>query len=300
MDCSSYKPLEPPSIKPPLTIEEQIALLKERGLMIDDEDYAKKFLTHVSYYRLSGYTLSLRKNDIFNKGATFQLVCRLYEFDQKLRYMLLSVIETIEISFRTQIANHLGLKYGPLGYLESSYFKDSSYHQQLMGEFEKQVEKNKEKELFVRHHIEKYNRQFPIWVAIEIFSFGMLSRLFKIMKREDQKAISCKYYNSSPYYIESWLHALVNLRNICAHYGRIYNRTFTITPKLDKEGKELGIKNNKLFAFIFIIKRLQTTRSKWTTFLTNLEALVKEYRKDIELSLLGFPEKWYEILQKQP
>lgn len=187
MDCSSYKPLGPPSIKPPLTIEEQIALLKERGLMIDDEDYAKKFLTHVSYYRLSGYTLSLRKNDIFNKGATFQLVCRLYEFDQKLRYMLLSVIETIEISFRTQIANHLGLRYGPLGYLESSYFKDPSYHQQLMVEFEKQVEKNKEKELFVRHHIEKYNRQFPIWVAIEIFSFGMLSRLFKIMKREDQK-----------------------------------------------------------------------------------------------------------------
>lgn len=110
--------------KRPLTIEEQVELLRERGLVIDDEKSAKDFLARVSYYRLSGYTLSLRTGNVFHQGATFWLVCRIYEFDQKLRYLLLGIIEVVEIAFRTQIANHMALKYGALGYLDNSYFRD--------------------------------------------------------------------------------------------------------------------------------------------------------------------------------
>lgn len=292
MVCPSRKLLKSPS-----TIEEQIKLLKDRGLIIDDEDFAKEFLTYVTYYRFSGYTLSLRTNDIFHEGSTFRLAYQIYEFDQKLRYLLLSIIETIEIAFRTHIVNHMALKYGALSYLDNSYFKHCGYHKEFLEEFQKQIDKNKDKELFIKHHIEEYDSKFPIWVAVEIFSLGILSRFFKNMKREDQKAISLKYYNSPPYYIESWLHALVNLRNTCAHYGRLYNKNFTITPKLDKEGKQLRIKHNKLFAYIFILKRLIKNKNKWRIFLTNLQAIIDEYKEDIDISLIGFPDNWHEILQ---
>lgn len=282
--------------KPPLTIEEQIELLRQRKLIIENEEFAKEVLNSVSYYRLSGYTLSLRAGNLFHEGVTFRSVYQIYEFDRKLRHLLLGVIEVVEIALRTQIANHMALKYGALGYLNSSYFRDPLFHQEFLLELQKQIKNTKNKELFIRHYIEKYNGKFPIWAAVEIFSLGMLSKFFKNLKIEDQKAISRGYYDFPPQYLVSWIHALVTLRNICAHYGRLYNRTFTITPKLSKEIKKLGFLDDRLFTYIFILKYLIRSRKKWISFSTNLQAIIAEYKDEVDISLVGFPCNWYEIL----
>ena len=47
------------------TIDEQIELLKSRGLCIPDEAAAGSFLLRNNYYRLSGYSLMLRNHDVF-------------------------------------------------------------------------------------------------------------------------------------------------------------------------------------------------------------------------------------------
>ena len=52
------------------TIEEQLEILRSRGLTISDELEAKKFLHHNNYYRISGYSLTLRKNDVFSETVT--------------------------------------------------------------------------------------------------------------------------------------------------------------------------------------------------------------------------------------
>ena len=48
--------------KPPLTIEEQIQRLKERGLIITHSDNALHYLSHISYYRLGEYWHSMQSD----------------------------------------------------------------------------------------------------------------------------------------------------------------------------------------------------------------------------------------------
>ena len=43
-----------PFQKPPLTLEGQVSLLKDRGLLIDDDDVAIRLLSNVNYYHLEG------------------------------------------------------------------------------------------------------------------------------------------------------------------------------------------------------------------------------------------------------
>jgi len=69
------------------------------------------------------------------------------------------------------------------------------------------------------------------------------------MKNEDKKEIAENYYHIPYKYIESWLYVFSTIRNICAHYGRLYNRKLTITPRLDKKDKMKGIDNNSFFQF---------------------------------------------------
>ena len=90
-------------IKPFKTIEEQITILKDRGLIIDDEEKAKSFLANLNYYRLSAYTLTLRKEDRFYKNVHFSDVMQIYNFDMELRAALMYLLESIEVSMRTYI-----------------------------------------------------------------------------------------------------------------------------------------------------------------------------------------------------
>ena len=86
------------------TIDEQIKILESRGLIIDDREKAKQSLSNLNYYRLSGYTLTLRKNDRFYKNVKFSEVMQIYNFDMELRAALMYLLESIEISMRTYIA----------------------------------------------------------------------------------------------------------------------------------------------------------------------------------------------------
>ena len=74
------------------TIEQQIAILKSRGLSIPDEEKAKDFLIRNNYYRISGYSLTLRSHDVFFPSTNFQNIIDIYEFDHEMRHILLNYI----------------------------------------------------------------------------------------------------------------------------------------------------------------------------------------------------------------
>ena len=90
-------------VKPFKTIEEQIAILEDRGLIIEDEEAAKKSLSNLNYYRLSAYTLTLRKDDHFYDNVHFSDVMQIYDFDMELRAALMYLLESIEVSMRTLV-----------------------------------------------------------------------------------------------------------------------------------------------------------------------------------------------------
>lgn len=285
-------------VKPPLTYDQQIQLLKNRGLIIKDEEFARRVLQSVSYYRLSGYSLSLRTDDMFHPGVTFETIYRIYQFDRKLRYSLQDLIERVEISFRTAVAYYLAHTYGPLCYKDPRYFKNGDYHRDFLAELNRLIEVNAHKELFIRHHIEKYGGVFPIWVVIEVFPFGLLSKLYNNMLTKDKETIAKPYCGFSSSYLGTWIHSLVNVRNICAHYGRLYNRRLTVNVPFGRKEKRFGIGPNTVFANIFILKHLIKEKQVWTTFITNLSALIDEYEDAVDISLMGFPERWKELLKE--
>jgi Abortive infection bacteriophage resistance protein len=284
------------AIKPPTTIAEQIDLLRSRNLIISDDSEAARILTRVNYYRLSAYMLSVKRGDRFIDGTTLNNVLDLYEFDKMLRNLLMDMLEIIEVSFRTHIAYTHAHKYGSLGYLDSTNFFRADRHKMFIEDLLRETARADE--LFVKHHKAKYGGQFPIWVAVELLSFGTLSKLYSNMKNEDQDGIAKEYYNNIPYkYISSWLQVLSYTRNICAHYGRIYDRRLKFFPRLYSADAKVIKANDRVFAAIYVMKKLCLDERKWRSFVTRLRAAIDEYEDVLDMARIGFPEDWVRILE---
>ncbi|HCX5354357.1 TPA: Abi family protein, partial [Escherichia coli] len=117
---------------------------------------------------------------------------------------------------------------------------------------------------------------------------------------EDVKKFIAKHYYKVPYfYLESWLQTLSNVRNVCAHFGRLYNKRLTFPPKLFKEEQKL-FDRAFIFAGIYITLRL-LSKTEGKRFHIDLEALISEYEQDIDFVHIGFPSNWNDLLsQAQP
>lgn len=249
------------NMKKALTYDEQVNRLQEHGLAVENRTNAISVLKKVNYYRLSAYGIGLTKpgdKEHYVEGITLNMIYRLYCFDSRLRNILIHVIEQLEVQLRTQISNFLGIKYGPEGYVDAANFmqkctKDgTSIHTLTIEKFNQ--ERIHQKNIpFVKHHELTYCGHFPIWVAIELFTFGSLASLFDIMMPTDKKAIA-DLYNTKSNYLNSWILALVEIRNICAHYGRLYNLPLKQSPFLYRENAKYRTgKINKLFPAIITI-----------------------------------------------
>ncbi|WAM36921.1 Abi family protein [Caldicellulosiruptor acetigenus] len=288
-------------LKPALSVEEQIKLLNSKGLIIKDIEFAMQVLSKISYYRLSGYWHSfLRKDNKFEHFAgniSFEDIYHIYRFDQKLRHIIFEVIEEIEITFRTKVVNYFACTYGPLKYKEPEYFENAEYHKEFLNEIEKAIKEQENKEQFVRHYLNKYSGEFPIWVVAEILSFGSMSKFYSNLKKDDRDKISKEWTGFPSEYLKSWLKSLVLVRNLCAHYRRLYRQTFAFPPKLSKKQRTTIGNNNSLFAICFVMKYMLES-STWENFITNLEALFEEYEeKKVDISLIGFPNNWLKIFR---
>ena len=227
-------------IKKPTTFKEQVQILMSRNLIIDDEEEAIFILQKVSYYRLSAYMLTYKTEDGLYEGASIKDIYDLYTFDKKLRNLLLPLLEDIEITFRTHISYLLAHKYGALGYKDNKNFKEKSYHETMLESLKQEIDRSDE--VFVSHHKRKYKGEFPIWVIIEVATFGDLSKMYSNLLDEDKDEIAEKHYNTKGEYVRTWLHSLSYLRNKCAHYSRLYNRKMTVTPKLFRADRRRGHK----------------------------------------------------------
>jgi abortive infection bacteriophage resistance protein len=282
-------------IKPPTTHTEQIDLLKKRKLFILDDDKAYSILKDTNYYRLSGYMLSVKKDDEFFDNTTFEQIYDYHNFDKKLRQILFDLIEDIEIAFRSRIAYYIAHKYGPLSYKSSNIFFDKNMHSFFLEELNKKINSAYNQELFIKHHFLKYNGEIPIWVLVEILSFSSLSRLFSNMKNEDKKEFSKIYYNSKNWYLQSWIHHIVYIRNICAHFSRLYCKILVIKPKFLEKDLKLIRPTDKIFDTFFILKKFCCDKNRYRTLLSEIDDLFIHFPNIIKKHI-GFPENWKEIL----
>jgi abortive infection bacteriophage resistance protein len=279
--------------KSPLTFQEQVDLLKTRGLIINDPEKALQNISRINYYRLSSYYVPFQINrNLFKPGTSIEKIFSLYGFDKKIRSLIFGAIEIIEVTLRTRIAYHFSHKYGPFAYSDSQYFSKGFKHFNWYTKLEGSIQISRED--FIKKFFKEYDEEknLPLWIAIEIMSFGQLSFLFRGLERTDRNNISKDCFGIDEKILSSWIHTLVYIRNLCAHHSRIWNRTLAIKPIIpNKLAEWKGISNSKIFCVFLISKRLITLPGEWKYFKNDLLHLLEEHN-DIDIKRMGFPVDW--------
>lgn len=285
------------SLKKPRSYEEQIVLLRNKNLIIEDEEFAKKILIHVGYYRLSGYYYFFYADSKISKkfvdGTTIEDIYNLYLFDKELRSILFDLTSLVEIQLKSKLSYYLAHSYGEECWKNHQVIKQD---QQLY--ILEKIKKSDSK--IIKHHTNKYDGHYPIWVILEILSFGGILKIFQALNDDDKKEIS-NTYGFRPYYITSWIESVYKLRNNCAHHERIVGRVFKV--KLDKSMKSQS-KRDSLFIIILAIKKLTKDNiDSWIYYQKKLKSLLEDPKfsqGNLEnlTEELGFPTNWYELLSE--
>ncbi|MFI8692256.1 Abi family protein [Stutzerimonas kunmingensis] len=315
--------------KPAIDIGEQIALLKARGLQIQDETRARHFLEAVSFFRLTPYMRPFQVVDDpqhgFRTGAGFRSLTRLYDFDRRLRLLTMDAVERVEVAAREVISNHMGPSRGVHWYLNARVFKHKYDHQRLLNtmrekqeralrDYERECEnidrlssderkshlkRQRAHESYARHYPLTYREPelMPGWAMVEELTLGDLSHLYAGLAHDsDRKAIARRLNLVAPL-MESWLHTLTTIRNICTHHARLWNRELGIRPKLPEkpgfawpEHLKTGT-HKRMYPVLSILNHLMRQTSPHTSWDRRLHELLAEF-PDVDLRAMGFPQHW--------
>lgn len=288
-------------------------------MQIDDLPRAAAYLERIGYYRLSAYWYPFReikkpltappsRLDVFVKGANFGTVVDLYVFDKRLRLLLMDALERIEISLRTQIALAMGAldpwAHRDPALLDAKFSRRGNppEHQEWMARIDSEFQKSKED--FVQHFKTKYPKDnLPIWIACELWDFGTMSFFFKNgMRGSEKKRVAKSYGISNESKFSTWIWCLNNLRNICAHHARLWNRPLVVRPPLQAVGQIQAfdhIRNdahalNRLYTALLFLDFLMSSINPHSTWKARLIQHLKTFPKDknVDLASAGFPNGW--------
>ena len=310
-----------PFIKPYLSVAQQLALLKSRGLTITDDARAIAALERIGYYRLSGYWYPLRASvdqppaapliqDDFRAGAEFGQIVDLYVFDKQLRLLTLDAVERVEIALRTDIALLLG-RSSPTAHRDPAYLdgrfarqcargKTVTRHQEWLTRLDKTTGESREE--FVAHFRRSYSSPLPIWMAVELWDFGMLSHFLSGMRYRDQVTLAARYGLPRPELLTGWIRSINFARNICAHHGRLWNRPLVDQPPMPRPGEVATLDHlagdqhaqKRFYAVAAVLRYLLTFINPTTSWAARLDDLVATLpaAPGVSVRHMGFPDNW--------
>jgi abortive infection bacteriophage resistance protein len=305
--------------KPWKSFADQLALLKERGLLVDNEPAALDYLERIGYYRLSGYWYSFRQLELsqddngkitshrlddFQEGSHFKDAVHLYVFDKKLRLLALDALERIELALRVDIAHLLG-EQDPYAHEEPAMFHGNfakkvnssgkTEHQYWLEKYHTHVHRAR-REPFVKHYMDKYGR-LPIWVAIEIWDFGLLSKMYAGLQYKHKEHIAAKYGARSGKDFEGWLRGLNFVRNVSAHHSRLWNINVLERASLlqdDDNWKKLN--NARPFFYFCLMQKLMKVICPRSSWAQRFADLMNEFPDvgccAVSLADFGLLEEW--------
>jgi len=280
---------------------QQVELLRQRGMLIDNEKEAIFYLRHLNYYRLAAYWRPFEIDHVthqFQQGVTFRMVLDRYRFDRELRLHLLDAIERIEVSIRSVFAYQIAHRHGPHAHLDSSLAKNSDFWQKNLNKLKDQVNQSRH-EPFIDHFRKNYTEDLPpIWAVCEVMSIGLLSRMYKNLEPIETRRAIAKVYGIDDCDLASWLHHLSVVRNTCAHHARLWDRDFSIKIQLPAHppkalrgafSKRRSRIHNTLIMLLYFMDRL-APQQHWRA---KLLALIDRHR--IPVDQMGFPENWRKL-----
>ena len=301
------------------TIDEQINILQERGLTIDDIDFAKEELIRENYFFINGYRHLFLENGsdkYYKEGTNFREIIALFNFDRQIRNIFFKNLLVVENNMKSIFSYQLSKEYG---YREKDYLKNTNFNRSpekqrqindLLRKMKRQIRINGGQHQATNHYIKNYG-YIPLWVVVKVLSFGIVSELYTVMKESDQEAIAQVYGVSSENLIR-YLPILANYRNLCAHEDIVYNHK---TNKVIDDNAihaflEIPIQNgeyiygkNDILSLIIILKQLLSD--------TQFRLLISELSYEIDvlagrlksinikkvLDSMGLPVNYKEIIK---
>ena len=164
------------------TIDEQIEILKAKGLIIDDIDLAREILLRENYFFLNGYRMLLMnsyKDKTFVVGSTFRELYSIFLFDRSFRNILFKYLMIIENQLKSVMSYQLSKKYGikDKDYLNLKNFTSDKSKvrkvKDVIDKMKRQIRINGSHHMATMHYINNYG-YIPLWVLVKVLSFGIM------------------------------------------------------------------------------------------------------------------------------
>lgn len=295
-------------------LDEQIEILKYKGLKIEDENYAKEILLRENYFFLNGYRYPFfqsKQEKRFIEGTTFLELYSLFLFDRRIRNVIFKHLLVIENNIKSIVSYQLSKKYG---YREKDYLKAKNFTSDrtkqrqvadLLHKMKRQIRVNGAQHSATKHYITNYG-YIPLWILVKVLSFGIVGELFSILKIDDQKSI-CDIYGIDIETMSSYLPILANYRNLCAHEDILYdnktqksinNTLYHQLLGIPKEEDEYIYGKNDLFALFLIMKQM-LSKEEFQGFVLEIEEHIDNLTYNLNtipitkiLERMGFPANW--------
>ena len=215
-----------------ITLDEQIQLLRSRGMVINNEEKAKEVLSDIGYYRLGFYWFPMEidypnknnRNHLFKDTADFDDAVRLYYFDFKLRNILLKYLSRIEISFKTSLIYFVSNRYDSY---PTWFVNPIIVNRSFIQNFDVEVynSKFKNNKVIARHHKKYINDKYaPAWKTLEFMTLGGVISLYTSLNNNDLKRKIASIYNINRVEVfENYIILIRDIRNVCAHGNILYD-----------------------------------------------------------------------------
>lgn len=308
------------------TYNEQIELLKTRGLKFEDEEFALKKLQEDNYYSIiNGYKdlfLDEKNNNIFKNNVTFEEIYSLFEFDRNIKSIFLKNILVVENILRTLVAYNFSEKYGNDNYLKLDNFetlKNSGCNkkkyqerieqiQKLICNMQQDISNNIRKKPYINHYVLNYGF-VPLWVLVNAISLGRLSQFYSLMDQSVRVKVS-KHWDVKEEELDQFIKNLSYFRNLCAHDERLYNAINNQSIPDTIYHSYLNILQNNgnyvcgkkdLLSLVIVLKIL-LPNDKFNTMCNQIEGRMKSLEKHITsidvsevFDSMGFVKGWINI-----
>lgn len=299
--------------KPGTSIDDQAALLLQRGLVCPDVEHLKRCLYAIGYYRLGAYWLPFEqsapagqtRSKNFLPGVRIDDVMAIYIFDRHLRMIIMEAIERIEIAIRSRWTNRITLAHGSHAHLDPQLFSDPWAHAASVAKLARDV--GQSHEVFIKHYKDKYTAPFmpPLWAVTETMTLGDLSKWYAATKDLKVKDGVAKDLGlPSREVLESALQVFSLVRNISAHHGRLWNRRmvkrlpavrrWAADIVLEPPGAAGGGQNqpqNLVYNVLVALLHMLHHQNMDSTFPARLKGLVEGVTNSQRVAM-GFPADW--------
>ncbi|GHV68993.1 CAAX amino protease [Bacteroidia bacterium] len=277
-----------------------VPLLKYRGLTIIDEQKAINYITNIGYFRLSAYFYPLLKepktNHSFKEGATFEMALDMYRFDRKLRILLFNEIEKVEVAVRSAMNDIISSELSNVFWMTDPVnFRNPEIFSKTLKLIKSEIAKTKED--FIVHFLSKYSNPYPpAWMIAEIIPLGILCNSFNNLTNKTLLKKVARHFGLPLPVFSSWLLLLSNLRNLCGHHARLWNKEIAIIshnlnnptyPWINPAITDM----KRVYFRICMIKYLLFTVSPNNNFTEKLKDILKQY-PTVDTLAMGFPENW--------